>query len=612
MNLKFKCRMCFGSAGMLSCQSSGLANLKKHVERKHATRLKEFEDLLKGKKSGRVQQPTISVFCSSGSPMQVSQHVINNQITKFIVNTGQAFSIVRHESFRDLVETLQPGKKVPCYQTLMRLTTEKYTEMRDEIKNHFANSKHVCTTADAWSEANKSYLGVTAHTLDEEGKRKSFAIACRRLKGRHTYDILAEALENIHAEYNIQFKVLGTVTDNGSNFCKAFKLFGEVETQDSGMEEDGDDTLVFQGISDILEEDEEVLHHLPRHHRCAAHTINLVATKDSEEALKTPAFAKLSRSVFAKCQGLWNKQGRTTQFADLVHEKFKLYFLVPNSTRWNSVFYSMERVQKFLQISTENMNTLLAELGIAPFTAVETTFIKEYCDLMKPVAQALDILQGDKHAYLGYLLPTISLLKKKLQEKGSSMQYCKHLADALCRGLDKRFQGQFDDRRALLSAVSTPAFRLGWMDSEVDKERGRKLLWDEMKVYEDGNQESHDNWDETEEDGFFPKRPKVRSTSGDELSRFLNDPSVDTACLKQYPLVCQVCKKLNSSIASTWALLHFFVLQVFRKYNTLFPSSASCERLFSHGKNLFRRNRHGMKDSTFEMQLLLHVNNVWK
>ena len=547
MNFKFKCKLCLGGGGVLSCQSSGLANLKKHIERKHGPNLKEFEDCLRTRSKSRDEsrktsiQPSISGFCGSGTSRHLPQHVINSKIAQFIINSGQAFSIVRNEAFRDLIETLQPGRKVPCYKTLMSLISERYTQMRDDIKNHFSGMKDVCTTADAWSDGNKSFLGVTAHTLDKTGKRHSFAIACRRLTGRHTFDVLAEALEAVHVEFNIQFKVLGTVTDNGSNFCKAFKLFGDVETTQAMTEEgeDGDDR-VFESISDILNDnDEGALHHLPQHHRCAAHTLNLVATKDSEEALRVAAFAKVSRSVFAKCQGLWNKQGRSTQFADLVHEKFKLYFVVPNSTRWNSVFHSMERIQRFLEMSMDNLNALLSELNIPPFTTAETTFIGEYCDIMKPVAQALDILQGDKHAYLGYLLPTIALLKKKLQRKGSGALYCKELAEALCRGLEKRFRNQWDDKRALVSAVCSPAFKMGWIEAEEGKEKARRLLWDEMKLFEGAEDRQKHEEEEQKEESFFPKRARTVVSSESVSQRPICgpwlSPTVPLGCSGKMP-----------------------------------------------------------------------------
>ncbi len=50
------------------------------------------------------------------------------------------------------------------------------------------------------------------------------------------------------------------------------------------------------------------------------------------------------------------------------------------------------------------------------------------------------------------------------------------------------------------------------------------------------------------------------------------------------------------------------VREVFLKSNVMLPSSASCERLFSKGKHMFRRNRHSMTDNSFEMQLLLNIN----
>lgn len=43
----------------------------------------------------------------------------------------------------------------------------------------------------------------------------------------HSYNKIAEKLEEIHMEYGLsKRKIIATVTDNGSNFVKAFKEFG--------------------------------------------------------------------------------------------------------------------------------------------------------------------------------------------------------------------------------------------------------------------------------------------------------------------------------------------------------------------------------------------------
>lgn len=65
---------------------------------------------------------------------------------------------------------------------------------------------------------------MTVHFLDEESlERKSAALTCHRLSGRHTYDVIASALHAVFVDYKILHKICVVITDNGSNFVKAFR-----------------------------------------------------------------------------------------------------------------------------------------------------------------------------------------------------------------------------------------------------------------------------------------------------------------------------------------------------------------------------------------------------
>lgn len=65
---------------------------------------------------------------------------------------------------------------------------------------------------------------MTIHWLNPNTlERMSKGLACRRLHGRHTHDVLAKVIELVLIEFNIQDKTTCIVTDNARNFEKAFR-----------------------------------------------------------------------------------------------------------------------------------------------------------------------------------------------------------------------------------------------------------------------------------------------------------------------------------------------------------------------------------------------------
>lgn len=69
-----------------------------------------------------------------------------------------------------------------------------------------------------------AFFGVTALWLDSLTlERKTAALCCRRERGSMTYEKIAEGLEEVFLEYKVHSKVVKVITDNGSNFLKAFR-----------------------------------------------------------------------------------------------------------------------------------------------------------------------------------------------------------------------------------------------------------------------------------------------------------------------------------------------------------------------------------------------------
>ncbi len=81
-------------------------------------------------------------------------------------------------------------------------------EMETDLKKTFADLEYVSTTADIWTAQNKSFLGITVHWIDPASlQRQKAAIACRRFRGRHTYDTIAAEIEQIHSSFALCGKI---------------------------------------------------------------------------------------------------------------------------------------------------------------------------------------------------------------------------------------------------------------------------------------------------------------------------------------------------------------------------------------------------------------------
>lgn len=106
----------------------------------------------------------------------------------------------------------------------MQLLTNKYNTVKCNLMKTLNNQKYVCTTADIWSSNNKSYMGMTVHFIDKIKIEKcSLMLACKRIKYSHNFENIGKLIYEIHTENNLNVeKITHTITDNASNFSKAF------------------------------------------------------------------------------------------------------------------------------------------------------------------------------------------------------------------------------------------------------------------------------------------------------------------------------------------------------------------------------------------------------
>lgn len=337
---------------------------------------------------------------------------------------------VEKQSFKNLISGMSGGANPPCRKTLKDLIYKQKEEYVKSLKNKLLTTRYVCTTADIWSTNNKSYMGVTCHYLDEQLKRHSMVLACKRMKYSHTYLQIAKILSNIHADYNIkQEQIVGTVTDNAANFGKSFRVYSVSEINDPDELDFLSDENILLDVHDIpnftnimedfhiQSEDDDIT--LPYHYRCASHTLSLIATKDSEKALQDISYKKMYRTIFGKLTALWNLTHRSTSASDEVETICNMKLNVPCPTRWNSLYDSINRVL----LLKDHLAAICEKLQKPKLKNAEMDFLSEYVTVMKPIAKSLDLLQGEDNCYLGYVLPTLLQIENALNSL-THLIYC--------------------------------------------------------------------------------------------------------------------------------------------------------------------------------------------
>ncbi|KAL4084273.1 hypothetical protein QTP88_028098 [Uroleucon formosanum] len=309
-------------------------------------------------------------------------------------------------------ETILPNRK----QMLKQLTLN-YNAHVLMLTDLIDKQNYICTTADIWSGNNKSCMGMTCRLIDSETyQRKSYVLGCKLIKGSHNYLNIAEVMTEITQNYGIHYsKITHTVTDNASNFGKSFRTFSigslvqsisEVgDLNENSSDSDNSDfeinSIEIMNVEKLfinLEQEQLDLHdtdhsfYLPQHLKCCAHTLNLIATIDITKITDT-TYLQLSESTFKKLHSFWNLISRSTVASDKVFEMCGCKFPV---------------------------------------------FLEEHCKTMESLAISLDKIQGENRSFLGYVAPTILVLRRLLIAF-PNQKHCKPLSLTIIKAIETRF-----------------------------------------------------------------------------------------------------------------------------------------------------------------------------
>lgn len=504
-----------------------------------------------------------SSFLSDGG----SKHdLITRTIVNMIVTDCLPFKIVEGSGFLQLMRGLAPLYKVPCRNTIKNYIDNMYDEGVIGFKQDVNHLSNFCLTTDIWTDVqNRSMLGITIHGV-KGVSLFSNTIGVFELTERHTGEYIAETLLNTLMNFDIDSsKIISVVTDNGANMVKAVEIaFGKDK-------------------------------HIP----CFAHTLNLTC----QNALSVP----IVKDIVTKCRTIVifcrkhvhvTDKLRKLQAEAGIPEGGMLKLILDVPTRWNSVFYMLQR---FLNLFNY-IATILLDLLEAPemITNRQRDELQEIISLLRPMEAMTTQLSGDKYSTLSCVIPLTHCGRKQIESINCKYNSGRALKSKLLDEFRRRFG--YVERSHLVASSTTldPRFKnIHFEESSTesivnahlctilsaDSEQGGDMSEPEGEEH-GGADGGFDLWAHHKslvvEGGSRRRRNAVEPNlvKNNELSLYLSTAVSD---LKADPL------KIWDSMKELYPSLY----PVARNYLSLVATSVPSERLFSKAGSIanFKRNR---------------------
>lgn len=364
-------------------------------------------------------------------PKKITQNSGDMALINLIVKDLQPFQIVENSGFQEYSKALNADYQLPNRKQLALMVDEKYKLVSESSKKELEDTSYLALTSDIWtSDSNKSFISLTAHYIYQY-KLKSVVISTSEIQIHHTAENIALAIQEVMDQWQISSKVVTIVTDNAAAMKKA--------------------------VSECLNK---------RNHFCVAHTLNL-AVKDCIERETFNSAGNTSNcqlpQLLAKCRAIVShfKHSTKASYALLkVQDQLNVNTLKLKQdirTRWNSIFYMLERLLE-VKIS---LSATLPQLDSSPpnLDSNEWIITEDVVALLRPFENVTVILSGEKYPSLSSVIPLVLGLRNAMENKTPVTELGKNLKRSLSAVIEKRLAVYETNRTASNATFLDPRFK---------------------------------------------------------------------------------------------------------------------------------------------------------
>jgi hypothetical protein len=216
-------------------------------------------------------------------------------LIRWIVYCHIAFFQLENQYFRDLILFICPGLKdyLPkARKTIQRWVMEEFKRKQQALSTEMREALSSITISfDVWTSPHaRAIIGIVAHFITKDGKRRTAVLALQELKGEHTGLNMAEIIVRVLRTYKIAGRVSYFMADNA-------------EAND----------VCIDAVLRTIYPNMPLKQRKQRRLRCLGHIVNLccqdfIVGKDSEKICKEIDAAERAGDI-KRIGELWKKRG---------------------------------------------------------------------------------------------------------------------------------------------------------------------------------------------------------------------------------------------------------------------------------------------------------------
>ncbi|KAH7663547.1 Tam3-transposase (Ac family) protein [Dioscorea alata] len=207
-----KCNYC--GSEFKHCKGGGYGTFNRHMEKKHPDKLGH------SRSQSQIRFTTDEGTGTHSSLFTFSQAKYRDKIAETISVERLPFSFAERCQVQECInETLQPACKKVSRRTIQRTIFKQYKNGREQLCEYFRTvNSSISLCSDVWTDVfhENSFMGITAHWVDDKWNIQKRVLAFRVFNESHTAENIYRLIRGVIEDFGLMFKIFSISFDNAS------------------------------------------------------------------------------------------------------------------------------------------------------------------------------------------------------------------------------------------------------------------------------------------------------------------------------------------------------------------------------------------------------------